>query len=227
MIQKYFKKINKKVQLKIKKRYFKKKRYFTFNSIIKSKMIQGENKRYINPILYPYLLAIRVKWVIIDPFLIQKSIYKCLKLIDLMVKKKQKILIIGNSFDIQFLLAKNLHFKKTPFIFFYKDTWLSGGLTNQKQKSKKLKDLRLNKFSLIIFLKARTNRHDLFREMIKLNVPVISLVPTNLNFTGINKILYPIVMNCYSTKSLFFFIYLLRKIIYQNHSSLKHKYATF
>lgn len=223
MIQGYFKSINKnkKLQFRKKKRCLKRYGYFTIDSIIKSKMIQGESKKYINPILYPYLLAIRIKWVIINPFLIHKSIYKCLKLVNSMLKKQQKILIIGNSFEIHFLLAKNLHLKESPLVFFQKDTWLSGGLTNKQQKSKKIEHLRLNTFSLIIFLKARTNRHDLFREMIQLNIPVISLAPTNLNFMKINRILYPIVMNCYSPKSLFFFIYLLRKTIYQNIYTLK------
>ena len=122
--------------------------------------------------------------------------------------KKQKILIIGNSDDIKFLINKKFIKNNENIIFFNKE-WVNGLITNQIVDNK-IKDLlKKNKINLILIIKSSLNDKFLNKELSILNIPIISLINTTQQIKNIN---YPIITNSKNIKSLYTLMYLLRKI---------------
>jgi ribosomal protein S2 len=190
--------INKKIKIK------KIQKEFLLNSLFKSKNFYGSllNKKQNIPFIYGCRHNFSIINLKITSFYIQKILF----LLKYCLKKKKNILIIGNSFDINFLLnKKNSFINKNKNIILYKEKWIKGLITNEKifnfYKKKKIK--------LIFFLKTENKIHSLFTEFNHKNIPIISLVNTDFN---INLVNYPIFTNTKNLKSLFFLLYLIRKI---------------
>nr|YP_008475405.1 ribosomal protein S2 [Thraustotheca clavata]AGS55520.1 ribosomal protein S2 [Thraustotheca clavata] len=197
--------INKKIKIKkIQKEYL-------LNSLFKSKNFYGESLKKTKKKNLPFIYGFRHNYSIINLkstiFVLQKSIL----LIKNCLKKKKNILIIGDSFDIKFLLSES---KKINFlnnnknIFLKNDTWVNGLITNENVSN----FLKFNKINLVILLKSKTKENYLLKELNYKNIPVITLNNTNSNIDYIN---YPIFSNTKNLKSLFFLIYIIRKTFSQ------------
>ncbi len=193
--------INKKIKIKkIQKEYL-------LNSLFKSKNFYGESLKETKKKNLPFIYGFRHNYSIINLkstiFFLQKAVF----LIKNCLKKNKKILIIGDSFDIKFLLSesKKINFlKNNKNIFLKNDAWVNGLITNENVSN----FIKLNKINLVILLKSKTKEDYLLKELNYKNIPVIALNNTSSNIDYIN---YPIFSNTKNLKSLFFLIYIIRK----------------
>lgn len=193
--------INKKIKIKnIQKEYL-------LNSLFKSKNFYGESLKETKKKNLPFIYGFRHNYSIINLKTTIFFLKKILFLIKLCIKKNKKILIIGDSFDIKFLLSQSdkINFtQNNKNIILKNDIWVNGLLTNKSVSN----FLKLNKINLIILLKSKTKYNYLLTEFNHKNIPVITLNNTNCNLDFIN---YPIFSNTKNLKSIFFLIYLIRK----------------
>nr|YP_008475351.1 ribosomal protein S2 [Achlya hypogyna]AGS55476.1 ribosomal protein S2 [Achlya hypogyna] len=193
--------INKKIKIKkIQKEYL-------LNSLFKSKNFYGESLKETKKKNLPFIYGFRHNYAIINLkstiFFLQKALF----LIKLCLKKNKKILIIGDSFDIKFLISESTKvnfIKNNKNIILKNDIWVNGLLTNKTISN----FLKQNKINLVILLKSKIKQNYLLTEFNHKNIPVITLNNTNSNIDYIN---YPIFSNTKNLKSLFFLIYLIRK----------------
>jgi ribosomal protein S2 len=189
--------INKNIKIK------KTQKEFLLNSLFKSKNFYGESLKKTKKKNFNYIYGFRHNFSIINLkstiFYIQKALF----LIKFCLKKKKNILIIGNSFDIDFLLKKK-QFSNNKNIILYNEKWVNGLLTNKSISN----FLKKKEIKLVILLKSNVKENYLLTEFNHKNIPVISLVNTNFDIRFVN---YPIFSNTKNLKSLFFLIYLIRK----------------
>jgi ribosomal protein S2 len=182
------------------------------NLLFKSKNIYGESLKNTNKDIIPFIYGIRHNYTIIDLKNVSFYLKRILKLLEYTLSKKKKILIIGNSEDIQFLVNKKF-IKNNKNIIFYNNEWINGLITNKISNNiinKKINYLLdNNEIKLIVILKSSINEKFLNKELSVLNVPIISFINTHQNLKNIN---YPIVSNTKNIKSLYTLMYLLRKI---------------
>ena len=173
------------------------------NGLFKSKNFYGEfltkTKKKNFYFIYGYRYNFSIINLVQTNILIQKSLF----LINFFLKKKKNILIIGDHFEIQFLLERD-EIKKNKNIILYDNFWINGLLTNKTISNY----LKRNNIKLIILLKSETNENELLTEFHNVNIPVITLNNTNIDLNYIN---YPIFCNTKNLKSLFFLIYLIKK----------------
>ena len=101
------------------------------NSLFNSKSFYGNSLINTKKEIYPYLYGKRHGFSIINLKYTLLNLKKIFHLIKYILKKNKKILIIGNSEDIFFLLNKHFQKKNKNIIFFNKE-WLNGILTNSK-----------------------------------------------------------------------------------------------
>lgn len=178
------------------------------NLLFKSKNIYGEHINESNKDLLPFIFGIRHNYTIINLKNVSYFLKIIFKLIKYTLQQKKKILFIGNSIDINFLV--NIKFiKKNKNLFFLSEKlWINGSITNKidKELNGWLKE---NKINLIFILKSDVNENFLNQELMSLKIPIVSIINTN---NTINNITYPIVTNSKNIQSLYIIMYLLRKI---------------
>jgi ribosomal protein S2 len=161
---------------------------FLLNSLIKSKNFYGESTNKIKKNNLPFIYGVRHNFFIINLKHTISFLKKSLNLIQITLRKKKNILVIGDAFDINFLLNQQFIKKNKNIFFFFKK----------------------KKIDLIVFLKSETKEKYLLTEIKHTQIPVIALSNTNTDTTSIN---YPIISNNKNLKSIFFLMYLIRKII--------------
>ncbi len=175
------------------------------NSLFKSKNFYGEFLNKTNKNILPFLYGIRHQYSIIN--LKYTSIYlkRVFKLMQNTLKKNKKILIIGNSNDIKFLLNENFT-KNNKNIIFYNQEWINGLITNNGHINSFFKN---NQINLILIIKTSIHEKYLNKELSILNIPIVSFVNTNQNIENID---YPIITNTKNIKSLYILMYLIRQL---------------
>jgi len=178
---------------------------FLLNSLIKSKNFYGESTNKIKKNNLPFIYGVRHNFFIINLKHTISFLKKSLNLIQITLRKKKNILVIGDAFDINFLLNQQF-IKKNKNIFLYNEEWIKGLLTNKNI----FFFFKKKKIDLIVFLKSETKEKYLLTEIKHTQIPVIALSNTNTDTTSIN---YPIISNNKNLKSIFFLMYLIRKII--------------
>ena len=175
------------------------------NILFKSKNFYGQSFNTINKNILPFIYGIRNNYVIINLKYTSIFLKRTFKLIQhIILNKKNKILIIGNSNDIKFLINKNFS-KNNKNIIFLNNEWINGLITNDKIKI----FLNKRKIKLILIIKSSVNEVFLNKELSTLHIPIISFINTN---QSINNIHYPILHNSENIQSLYSLIYLIRKI---------------
>lgn len=182
------------------------------NLLFKSKNIYGEFLKNTNKDIIPFLYGIRHNYTIINLKNVSFYLKRIFKLLEYILKKKEKILIIGNSVDIQFLVNKKF-VKNNNNILFFKEEWINGLITNKivnNTINKKINNLlKESEIKLILIIKSSIDENYLNKELSTINIPVISFINTSQNLKKIN---YPIISNSKNIKSLYTLMYLLRKI---------------
>lgn len=188
----------------INKNIKKKKKNFEFliNFLFKSKNFNGENK--INKEILPFIYGIRYNYSIINLKMTSFFLKRIFKLIQYIIKKKKKILIIGNSNDIKFLINDNFVKNKSNLIL-YNNEWINGLITNNQIKT----FFKKKGIKFIFIIKSDVNENFLKKELSTLKVPIISFINTK---QSIKNIEYPILMNSKNIKSLYSLLYLIRKL---------------
>ncbi len=182
------------------------------NLLFKSKNIYGESLKDTNKDIIPFIFGIRHNYTIINLKNVSFYLKRIFKLLQYTLAKKKKILVIGNSDDIQFLINKKFIKNNENIIFFNKD-WVNGLITNQitnNIENKKINSLlNKNQIKLILIIKSSINEKFLNKELSTLNIPIISFINTSQELKNIN---YPVVSNSKNIKSLYILMYLLRKV---------------
>lgn len=182
------------------------------NLLFKAKNIYGEALKNTNKDILPFIYGVRQNYVIINLKNISFFIKRIIKLIKFTIINNKKILIIGNSDDIKFLINKKFIKNNKNIIFFNKD-WVNGLITNKITNTlinKKLNFLLIKeKIKLILIIKSSINEKFLNKELSTLKIPTISLINTSQNLININ---YPLITNSRNIKPLYTLMYLLRKL---------------
>ena len=182
------------------------------NLLFKSKNIYGESLKDTNKEILPFIYGIRHNYTIINLKNISFFLKRIFKLIKFTINKEEKILIIGNSDDIKFLINKKFIKNNQNIIFFNKD-WINGLVTNKITNSpmnEKINSLfNKEEIKLILIIKSSINEKFLNKELSTLKIPTISFINTSQNLKDIN---YPIITNSKNIKSLYTLMYLLRKL---------------
>nr|YP_009167024.1 ribosomal protein S2 [Pythium insidiosum]YP_009167070.1 ribosomal protein S2 [Pythium insidiosum]BAS30585.1 ribosomal protein S2 [Pythium insidiosum]BAS30631.1 ribosomal protein S2 [Pythium insidiosum] len=182
------------------------------NLLFKSKNLYGESLKDTNKDIMPFIYGVRHNYAIINLKNVSFYLKRIFKLIEYTLNNKEKILIIGNSEDVQFLTNKKF-IKNNKNILFFNKEWVNGLITN-KIRNKVFNEeinslLDKNEIKLIIIIKSSINEKFLNKELSILNIPIISFINTSQSLQNIN---YPIVSNSKNIKSLYTLMYLLRKI---------------
>lgn len=182
------------------------------NLLFKSKNIYGELLKNTNKEILPFIYGIRHHYTIINLKNISFFLKRIFKLIKFTINKNKKILIIGNSDDITFLINKKF-IKNNKNIIFFNNEWVNGLITNNITNNfinKKINNLlNKEKIKLILIIKSSINEKYLTKELSTLKIPTISFINTDQSLKNIN---YPIITNSKNIKSLYTIMYLLRKL---------------
>lgn len=182
------------------------------NLLFKSKNIYGESLKNTNKEVMPFIYGVRHNYTIINIKNVSFYLKRIFKVLKCILTKKEKILIIGNADDIQFLLNKKF-FKKNENILFFNEEWVNGFITNKINKNSISENINflLNKdeIKLILIIKSSIDEKFLNQELSILNIPIISFIDTSKN---LKEISYPIVSNTKNIKSIYTLMYLFRKI---------------
>nr|YP_010508041.1 ribosomal protein S2 [Phytophthora clandestina]UXG56369.1 ribosomal protein S2 [Phytophthora clandestina] len=182
------------------------------NLLFKSKNMYGESLSYTNKEILPFIYGSRHDYTIINLKDISFFLKRIFKLIKSMLQKNEKILIIGNNNEIQFLLNTSFIKKNSNIIFFNKE-WVNGLITNKIMNTTFNKVinylLKENEIKLILIIKSSIKDTFLNQELSILKIPMISLVNTSQTIKNID---YPIVTNSRNIQSIYTLMYLLRKI---------------
>lgn len=173
------------------------------NLLFKSKTLYGDSLKNTNREILSYIYGIRHNYTIINLKNLNITLKRIFKLIQYTITKKKKILIIGNSDDINFLINKQF-IKNNKNIIFFNKNWINGLLTNKNINSFLLK----KKIKMVIIIKSSINENYLYKELQTIQVPVISLINTSQSLKNFN---YPVVTNTHNIQSIFTLMFLLRK----------------
>jgi ribosomal protein S2 len=189
-----------------------------FNMLLKSKMIFGETLKKTKPETLPFIYGIRHNYTIININHLIKIFVRIYKLLIQLKKDNKKldkkILIIGNSIDMKFMINK--HFiKNKSSILFLKKSWKHGLITNcsvkNKHRNKELEQkLKDEKIQLVIVLKSALYEPVLLNELKNIKVPIIAITTTKSNLKNIQ---YPIISSSNNIKALYALLYAVRKLI--------------
>lgn len=179
---------------------------FLLNSLFKSKNFYGESLNKTKKEILPFIYGIRHGYSIINLKYTIPFLKRSLNLLKHSLKKKKNILIIGNSIDMEFLLNKQ-YIKNNKNIILFKDEWVNGTLTNSKNIPSILKNKKIN---LVVVLHTSVKQEYLFTEIYNSKIPLITFADTSSDIKYVN---YPIITNCRNIQSVFFLMYLIRKII--------------
>lgn len=182
------------------------------NLLFKSKNIYGESLKNTKKDIMPFIYGVRHNYTVINLKNVSFYLKRIFKLLTFTLLKKKKILLVGNSNDIQFLVNKKF-IKNNKNIVIFNEEWINGLITNKiinNTTNKKINSLIIeNKIKLIIIIKSSVKESFLNQELSTLNIPIISFLNTNGDLKNIN---YPIVNNSKNIKSLYTIMYLLREI---------------
>lgn len=190
----------------------KKKNNILLNLLFKSKNIYGEPLKNTNKEVMPFIYGIRHNYTIINLKNVSFYLKRIFKLLEFTLIKEEKVLLIGNSDDIHFLVNKKFTKNNKNIIIFDKE-WVNGLITNQitnEDFNKKINFIvKKDKVKLIIIIKSSIDDKFLNHELSTLNIPIISFINTSQTLKNIN---YPITSNSKNIKSLYMLMYLLRRI---------------
>lgn len=175
------------------------------NSLFKSKNFYGEILNKTNKNIIPFIYGIRSNYAIINLKYTSFFLKRVFKLIEYTLKKNKKILIIGNSADIKFLINKNFT-KNNSNIIFYNEEWINGFITNKMIHQ--IQNQSMKKIQLIFIIKSSIDQKYLVQELSTLRIPIISFMNTDQDRKNIE---YPIVMNTKNIQSMYTMMYWLRK----------------
>nr|NP_037632.1 ribosomal protein S2 [Phytophthora infestans]AHW51461.1 ribosomal protein S2 [Phytophthora andina]AAF24805.1 ribosomal protein S2 [Phytophthora infestans]AAW62576.1 ribosomal protein S2 [Phytophthora infestans]AAW67062.1 ribosomal protein S2 [Phytophthora infestans]AAW67108.1 ribosomal protein S2 [Phytophthora infestans] len=182
------------------------------NLLFKSKNMYGESLVYTNKEILPFIYGSRHDYTIINLKDVSLFLKRIFKLIKYMLQKNEKILIIGNNNEVQFLLNTSF-VKKNPNIIFFNKEWINGLITNKIRNTTFNKIinylLKENEIKLILIIKSSIKDTFLNQELSTLKIPTISLINTNQTIKNID---YPIITNSRNIQSIYTLMYLLRKI---------------
>jgi len=182
------------------------------NLLFKSKNIYGESLKNTNKNVLPFIYGVRHNYTIINLKDVSFFLKRIFKLVQNILKNKEKVLVIGNSNDISFLINKK-YIKKNENIIFFNKEWVNGLITNKivnNSLNEKINFLfKKDEIKLILIIKSSINDNFLNKELSILKIPTISIINTNQDIQNIN---YPIVTNTKNIKSLYTLMYLLRKL---------------
>jgi len=182
------------------------------NLLFKSKNMYGELSTYTNKDIFPFLFGIRYDYTIINLKDVSFFLKRIFKLIKYTLQKNEKILIIGNSDEVKFLLTTPF-IKKNSNIIFFNTEWINGLITNQINNTTFNKIINYlfkeNEIKLILIIKSSVKDIFLKQELSSLKIPIISLINTTQTLNNIN---YPIITNSKNIQSIYTLMYLLRKI---------------
>jgi ribosomal protein S2 len=160
----------------------------------------------------PFIYGVRHNYTIINIKNVSFYLKRIFKVLKCILTKKEKILIIGNANDIQFLLNKKF-FKKNENILFFNEEWVNGFITNKINKNSISENINFllnkNEIKLILIIKSSIDEKFLNQELSILNIPIISFIDTSKN---LKEISYPVVSNTKNIKSIYTLMYLFRKI---------------
>ena len=174
------------------------------NILFKSKHFYGDLLKNTNQDILPYIYGVRNKYTIINLKNTATHLKRVFKLIKFTLYQNKKILIIGNSNDIHFLINKNF-IKNNKNIFYLNKEYENGFITNKQTNFNFLK----KEIKLILIIKSSIYDDYLTKELSLLQIPVISFVNTNQTIKNIN---YPIISNNKNIQSIFTLMFLLRKL---------------
>nr|DAZ88933.1 TPA_asm: ribosomal protein S2 [Phytophthora nicotianae CJ01A1] len=190
----------------------KKNNNILLNLLFKSKNMYGESLVYTNKEILPFIYGSRHDYTIINLKDVSFFLKRIFKLIKYILQKNEKILIIGNNNEVQFLLNTSF-VKKNPNIIFFNKEWINGLITNKIMNTTFNKVinylLKENEIKLILIIKSSIKDTFLNQELSILKIPTISLINTSQTIKNID---YPIVTNSKNIQSIYTLMYLLRKI---------------
>lgn len=196
----------------IKKKKNKENNNILLNLLFKSKNIYGESLKDTNKEILPFVYGIRHNYTIINLKNISFFLKRIFKLIKFTISKDEKILIIGNSDDIKFLINKKFIKNNQNIVFFDKD-WVNGLVTNKitnNSMNAKINSLfNKEEIKLVLIIKSSVDEKFLNKELSTLKIPTISFINTSQSLKDIN---YPVITNSKNIKSLYTLMYLLRKL---------------
>lgn len=182
------------------------------NLLFKSKNMYGELSTYTSKDVFPFLFGIRYDYTIINLKDVSFFLKRIFKLIKYTLKKNEKILIIGNSDEVKFLLTTSF-IKKNSNIIFFNTEWINGLITNKINNTTFNKIINYlfkeKEIKLILIIKSSVKDTFLKQELASLKIPIISLINTTQTLNNIN---YPIITNSKNIQSIYTVMYLLRKI---------------
>nr|DAZ88500.1 TPA_asm: ribosomal protein S2 [Phytophthora nicotianae P1976] len=190
----------------------KKNNNILLNLLFKSKNMYGESLVYTNKEILPFIYGSRHDYTIINLKDVSFFLKRIFKLIKYILQKNEKILIIGNNNEVQFLLNTSF-VKKNPNIIFFNKEWINGLITNKIMNTTFNKVinylLKENEIKLILIIKSSIKDTFLNQELSIFKIPTISLINTSQTIKNID---YPIVTNSKNIQSIYTLMYLLRKI---------------
>lgn len=194
----------------IKRQLLPKKRLF--NLLMKSKIMYGEKKKNTKPETLQFLFGTRHNFTIININYIVSSIVRIFKLLSELKHINKKILLIGNSIDIKFMINKQF-IKNKSSIIYYTKSWKHGLITNSLNKNhhKELhENLKDDKIKLIIILKSSLHEPVLLNELKHIKVPIIAVTTTS---SKLENIQYPILSSSNNLKALYILSYVFRQLL--------------
>ena len=173
-----------------------------FQSLLNSNSHLGSNLKSSNPKSFDYVYGKRNNQLILDLDFTIQSLKRSFLLINKLLKKKRKILIICNDLKTQYLkreLSDTLIKKQIKFIT---QKWSGGFITNPL-----LLDNQLKNISLVISFND-TEDNLVIKEVTRKKIPLVSVSNVNIDPNLIN---YPILINHNNVKSVFFLTFLFKK----------------
>jgi ribosomal protein S2 len=182
------------------------------NLLFKSKSLYGETLKNTNKNVLPFIYGVRHNYTIINLKNVSFFLKRIFKIIKNFLSNEEKILVIGNANDINFLFVKSFKKKNKNLVIFDKD-WINGLITNKIENNsinKKI-NLLIKKEEIKIILIIKNSIDDIFlnKELSSLQIPIISIINTDQDISNVN---YPILTNKKNIKSMYTLMYLFRKL---------------
>lgn len=201
------------------------------NQLILSNVYLGDDRKYFNSRLRPYILGYIKKIHILNISYSLIQLKLLFKIITNIIALRQRILIVKelDTFQLHSLL-------KLRQVFYYDKKWIAGALTNHKrvrvthkfigqyQNSKDhlgtcLASLRYMP-SLVFFIDINLS-YWAFHESLSLEIPVAAII--NNTSKGVEYVDYPVVGNNKVFESIYFYFTFLRNAVLLGHQKQRLK----
>lgn len=185
-----------------------------FNTLMRSKIMYGETIKKTKPEVLPFLYGTRHNYTIINVNYTVSLIVRLFKFLKDFKSLNKKILIIGNSLDMKFMLNKYF-IRNNKSIIYLTQSWKHGFFTNNSSKNKNLHEtlnqsLTEKEIQLIIILKSTLHEPLLLNELKNIKVPIIAITTTN---SDLKNIQFPFISSSNNIKALYTLLYIFRKLI--------------